>query len=146
MHEYLRSGIKFAVGKGILVNNWVKHLSTINAKLSKLPKLKYWRNDAKQHLNTEDVKQIITCACPVSWQTKLQLSVQLNYKHTVEPLTTFLHAVQRNMADAARSKELQWGPNDSIRTTIIMNARIRMGARPKTTKRPKIIKQGTILK
>ena len=105
MHEYLRSGIKFPVNKGILVKDWVKRLTVINSKLSRFPKLKHWDAKARLNLDNEEVKQIITRACPISWQTKLQLSGKSTYQHTIESLTTFLDAVQRDMAEAAKSKQ-----------------------------------------
>ena len=105
MHEYLRSRIKFPVGKGILVKDWVKRLTVINSKLFRFPKLKHWNANAKLNLDNKEIKQIITCACPVSWQTKLQLSGKSTYQHSIESLTTFLDAVQRNMADTAKSKK-----------------------------------------
>ena len=66
MHEYLRSGIKFPVNKGILVKDWVKRLTVINSKLSRFPKLKHWDAKARLNLDNEEVKQIITRACPIS--------------------------------------------------------------------------------
>ena len=104
MHEYLRSGIKFPVGKGILVKDWVKRLTVINSKLSRR-KLKHWHANARLNLDNEEIKKIITRACPISWQTKLQLSGKSTYQHTIKSLTTFLDAVQRDMADAAKSKK-----------------------------------------
>ena len=105
MHENLRSGIKFPVGKGILVKDWVKWLTVINSKLSRFPKLKHWHAGAKLNLDNEEIKQIITRVCPISWQTKLQLSGKSTYQHSIELLTTFLDAVQRDMADAAKLKK-----------------------------------------
>ena len=104
MHEYLRSGIKFPVNKGILVKDWVKCLTVINSKLSRFPKLKHWHAGARLNLNNEEIKQSITRACPVSWQTKLRLSGRLTYQHSIESLTTFLDAVQQDMVDTANSK------------------------------------------
>ena len=105
MHGYLRLGIKFSVGKGILVKDWVKRLTVINSKLSRFPKLKHWHVNARLNLDNKEIKQIITRACPVSWQTKLQLSGKSTYQHSIESLTTFLDAIQCNMADAAKSKK-----------------------------------------
>ena len=72
MHEYLRSGIKFPANKGVLVKDWVKRLTEINSKLSRFPRLKTWSSTKKLYLENEELKQIVSRACPVSWQTKLQ--------------------------------------------------------------------------
>ena len=105
IHKYLRSRIKYPVNKGVLVKDWAKRLTVINSKLSRFPKLKHWHVNARLNLDNEEIKQIITRACPVSWQTKLQLSSKSTYQHTIKSLTTFLDAVHRDMVDAAKSKK-----------------------------------------
>ena len=86
--------------------------------------LKHWHARAKLNLNKEEIKQIITRTCPVSWKTKLQLSGKLTYQHSIESLTMFLNAVQRNMADAAKLKQNSQKEKKPNRSTNKINKNV----------------------